>query len=320
MNVQYSTQTVEANRRFEFWKEVVCKHLIPGASWKLEDAPFDGTLDIHEFGSTHVGVLSSPGFHWRRESSHIRVAPDDDIWLGYLIDGTAKVSQGGREASFRSGDMILYDSARPFDFFTAPRKMYALRLRREQLLSRLPRAESMTATVIDSKRPGLMALQSMIVEAATTAFPDAAVADRYLSALLDVVALSMGPQSDQRQAVHERDLFTKVCAYIRERYASAELSLQSLAQAHHVSERTITRAFAMHNQTPMKLVRSVRLQASHRALSGGQARSVTSTAFDCGFTDLSHFSRAFRAEFGCTPHSVLNGLEDQIRPAQTISH
>lgn len=67
----------------------------------------------------------------------------------------------------------------------------------------------------------------------------------------------------------------------------------------------MTRAFARHNQTPMDVVRMTRLQASHRELAEGMADSVTRTALNCGFTDLSHFSRVFRATYGYTPQSLL---------------
>lgn len=58
-------------------------------------------------------------------------------------------------------------------------------------------------------------------------------------------------------------------------------------------------------QTPMGVVWQLRLDASHRALAEGRARSVTEAAFDHGFSDVSHFSRTFRKTFGCAPHTLM---------------
>jgi AraC-like DNA-binding protein len=51
-----------------------------------------------------------------------------------------------------------------------------------------------------------------------------------------------------------------------------------------------------------------RLAAAYKALVGA-ARSNTSIstiAYESGFTDISNFNRAFRQRFGCTPTEVRN--------------
>jgi len=47
------------------------------------------------------------------------------------------------------------------------------------------------------------------------------------------------------------------------------------------------------------------LQACHRILAEGKARNITQVALDHGFSDMSHFSLAFRKTFGYTPSSLL---------------
>ena len=50
------------------------------------------------------------------------------------------------------------------------------------------------------------------------------------------------------------------------------------------------------------LERSTELRLEHAArLLRGGAHSVTGVAFSCGYRDLSHFYRVFRARFGCPP-------------------
>ena len=49
-----------------------------------------------------------------------------------------------------------------------------------------------------------------------------------------------------------------------------------------------------------------RLDAARRALCDPAcaARTVSEIAFSLGFNDAAHFSRAFRARFGCSPRDV----------------
>ena len=306
MQLQYSTESVEIQRRFDYWRDVVCKHLIPGDSWSLDERAFDGELCVTPLGAVSIGVMSSPKHHWRREMHHVRQGPDDDLWLGYMAGGDGHVSQEGRAAYVQEGGLVLYDSARSFDFVLNPSRMYCVRLPRSSVTKLVPGIEKLSATVIDSRRPGVQALKAMVCEATTADFQDEESVQRYGAALIEVLAISLKVNDESMRTLRCGDLFSRIQAYIYENFNDPDLSLPSIARAHHVSERTVTRVFALHSQTPMKVVRAARLAASHRALAEGSTRSVTAAALDCGFADLSHFSRVFRSAYGCTPQSVLN--------------
>lgn len=50
-----------------------------------------------------------------------------------------------------------------------------------------------------------------------------------------------------------------------------------------------------------------RLAASYQALAEGRGRRVTDVAMAFGFSSPSHFSRAFREAFGCSPQALRDG-------------
>lgn len=54
----------------------------------------------------------------------------------------------------------------------------------------------------------------------------------------------------------------------------------------------------------MRWLLNERLQRCYRALTEARARSVSEAAFEYGFSDLSHFSRVFKATFGVRPSEV----------------
>ncbi|RYF33610.1 MAG: helix-turn-helix domain-containing protein [Comamonadaceae bacterium] len=305
--LEYSTQTVEAPRRFDYWNDVVCRHCIPAASRMLRDGSFDATLGYRSVGVVGISAMSAPLHQWSRDSHHLRVGPDDDLWIGYMHEGEGVVSQGGRQAVLKSGDMVLYDAARPFEFALAAKSIYLVRLPRNSVLQRFAIAERMTARLIDNSRPGVLPLRSMLFEAATTDFDKGrpAVTEQFGRTFLDLLAVTLELQLGDDEVPVRRDLHGRLMAFIHQHLSDTDLSLETLADAHHVSSRTVTRAFAGHDQTAMGAVWQARLHASRSALLEGRSRTVTEAAFDHGFSDVSHYGRAFRKAFGCAPHTLI---------------
>jgi AraC-like DNA-binding protein len=79
------------------------------------------------------------------------------------------------------------------------------------------------------------------------------------------------------------------------------LSLEDFARLCHRSLSTFKRDFQKYyKQPPGKWLLQKRLEYS-AVLLKNPARNVSEVALDCGFEDLSHFSRAFKSKFGISP-------------------
>ncbi|KPZ08662.1 helix-turn-helix domain-containing protein [Pseudomonas syringae group genomosp. 3] len=302
----YNTLAVAAPQRFDYWKEVICRHCIPASSKALEDTPFDGQLRLQGLGPLDICSLSAPLHEWERRPSDLRTGPDDDLWLGFIEHGHGKLEQGGRKALLQVGSLVLYDAAQTFRFSLGGQHNHLTRIPRHLLSSRLPQVEQMTSTVLNEARPGVVPLREMLRQAAThpAALQSPEVAGRFSQTLLDLLVLSLELQDTQTTSV-ERNLYARAMNYILRHLAEPDLSVERIAQAQHVSPRTLTRAFARHQKTPMAVLWQARLQGSRKAIECGQARTVSQVALDFGFSDFSHFSHAFKKAFGVSPRSLL---------------
>ena len=79
------------------------------------------------------------------------------------------------------------------------------------------------------------------------------------------------------------------------------LSLEDFAKLSHRSLSTFKRDFRKYyNQSPGKWLLQKRLEYS-AVLLQNPALNVSQVALDCGFEDLSHFSRVFKDKFGTSP-------------------
>jgi AraC family transcriptional regulator len=96
------------------------------------------------------------------------------------------------------------------------------------------------------------------------------------------------------------------------RRVAEPLRLTDIAVAFGLTPFTLCRMFARVAGLPLhRYRRRLRLRAALDRLAGG-ARDITALALDLGFSDHSHFTNAFRAEFGVPP-SVFRSL--RRRPA-----
>ncbi|WP_249977993.1 helix-turn-helix domain-containing protein [Vreelandella olivaria] len=307
-DAHYSTTSVDTCQRFEFWHDAVIAHCITADSRANTANSFHGELDVRSMGLLDICTMSSSEHFWSRTSKHLRSSPDDDLWLGFLQGGFGQLEQGGRNANLSANSLFLYDAGQSFKFSIGGQSNHLIRIPRHLLNSRVEGVEHCTAIVLNDSRPGVIPLREMLrqVVHSSVFLQDDERSGRCSQTILDLLALSIEIQ-DLGTKHAECDLYAKIMNFIRRNLADHQLSLKSLAEAHHVSTRTVTRAFARHQKSPMSVVWHERLAASRNALERGHVKSVSQVALDYGFSDFSHFSHAFRNEYGTSPQSLLRG-------------
>lgn len=109
-----------------------------------------------------------------------------------------------------------------------------------------------------------------------------------------------------REVHRKEDLkaIENVAAHLCERF-SEEHSLQKLCSRFHINEFKLKKGFREHyGRTVFQYLRRRRMEYARHRFSEG-APSVMEVACEVGYSNPSHFARAFRQEFGSSPRELL---------------
>lgn len=103
---------------------------------------------------------------------------------------------------------------------------------------------------------------------------------------------------------------SKVFRFIEDNW-NKRISVQQLSRLSGVSARTIHNYFAAENTTPNKYIKRLKLERSREMLqrSNGQT-TVTAVAFKCGFSNVGHFARDYKQQFGEVPSETLKSCRE----------
>jgi AraC-like DNA-binding protein len=128
--------------------------------------------------------------------------------------------------------------------------------------------------------------------------------------IYDLVALTIGATRDAAAIAEGRGVraarLGAIKADIAERLAQDHLTVAAVASRQRISESYVRKLFESEGTSFSEWVLGERLIRAHRMLTDPRfaGRSITSVAFDAGFSDVSYFNRSFRRRFGATPSEI----------------
>lgn len=306
-----NTSGVGAEGGFDLWHLVTCRNFSLSECKPASTQEFRAQIVSRVFGSLGLSAASSRGIssiRMTRGRAQIRKDPRDHFMLYLVLNGQVDIEQDDRQASAFAGDMFLYDQTMPFSMnFYSNNRSVLVNIPRPLLAARLSGANHFTGRRIggDSKLGALASsVIRQIVEFGATSH--SAVEERLVHSTMDIVStaldVELGGEVQARSMRHR--LLPQVQRYMLEHLHEAGLDIEAIARAQNIAPRTLSRIFVMEGTTPMRWLWRQRLAVSHKLLSEGRVDNVTDAAFSVGFSDVSHFGRAFKREFGRLPQTL----------------
>jgi AraC-like DNA-binding protein len=236
--------------------------------------------------------------------SRRRAARTSELYLGVMVlrRGRETVDLGdGVVADMRPGSAVVWRSDGPARIEVhEPQTKRTLLVPGAALDEVGGAARLHRAAVLDPAAPGTQLLagyldllarsEDRLDSAARGAARNAAL--ELVAAAVTGAAASSGPSPTAPRAL--------VDAWIEGQLLTGDLRPERIAAAQGVSVRTLYRLFEESGETVAAYVRTRRLaRARHDIVTG--AGTITDIAIRWGFTDASHFSRAFRSAYGHSP-------------------
>lgn len=142
------------------------------------------------------------------------------------------------------------------------------------------------------------------------ALPTGALQESVVAHIYDLLGILFGPTGDAAQLAKDRGLraarLHSLKKSIRESLFNGGMSVSEIANRHRLTPRYVQMLFEHDGTTFTEFVRNERLARACQMLSSPrhQNKKIVEIALDCGFGDLSHFNRAFRAQFGASPSEI----------------
>jgi AraC-like DNA-binding protein len=304
-----TTTSVDARQRTAYWTDLVCDAYV-----QLECDPnagadsISGEIVADRLAALDLSRVTSTAQVVRRTPTKIRESGEDYFLASIQTQGRGVVSQDGRDAVLGPGDFALYDSTRPYTLrFDGDFQQLVLMLPGPTLRTQVRDTHRLTATKVGSERGAGHLMINMITTLAQdigTLAPASAsaVADSVMQILvagLSTLEPAQAPPTSALLALH----LQQIKALVRRRFRDPAFGVAQIAAELRISPSTVHRVWGTQACSVSDWIWSLRLDDARSRLCDPHfaARSVSAIAFDCGFNDAAHFSRAFKTRFGCSP-------------------
>ena len=293
---------------FDHWHQVTCRSYSVTECRRVVDRRFRARITIRELGALAISALSTSTppdelIHVTRSADDIRRDPRDYFMLWQMLDGQIGLAQNGRSALMNPGDLFVYDQSRHFVLdFGAHTRALMVTIPRALLSRRLPLVDQLGGRRIAATAPLAPLAGSLISELYRVENAPEDVVHRLGASALDILVTAVEAEAGRdSEATEPRRRLARAKRFILANLEDPDLDLEKIARSQGMAPRTLYRLFAADGTTPIRWLWQQRLAASFKALTEGKAARVTDAALNHGFSDVSHFSRSFKAAFGHAP-------------------
>ncbi|WP_328425875.1 helix-turn-helix domain-containing protein [Micromonospora sp. NBC_00389] len=331
------TTVLPPGERFGMWLDLVARTSAPLRIQSAHTDDFAARADFIDLGPIQLVEYQYPSLDATRTRKLVRRSDPEFYVLALTTGGVGTSSQDGRHSEIQAGEFTFYDASRPHDVChhaTEPARDQATSIITLIPHAALPLPPQRMAALYGGRMSGSEGIGALLAQflRQVTGHPEqyhAADASRLGAVGLDLATTMLGrhlvAEDEVPTEVRRRALVTQVQAYVHRHLGDAAISPQAVADAHHISLRSLHRLFEGEEATVASYIRDLRLARCRRDLTDPTLRtqSVQTIAARWGFPDKAHFSRVFRVAYGLSPQAYREGQSDPARivnrPASTVN-
>jgi AraC-like DNA-binding protein len=239
---------------------------------------------------------------------------EDELLVGVNLSGRTIAQSRNRELVLLDGDAMVMtrDTMSVNVIHPAPVNTLGFRVPREAIA---PLAGSIDDALIRMIPAGSEAIRLLVTYARAIAEEQQPLDTPELQRLVathihDLIALALGATRDGQAIAKGRGIraarLRAIMSDITANLSDCDLTVAAVAERHRVTPRYLHKLFEGEERTFSSFVLSQRLSRAHQMLCDPRFgdRSISSVAFDVGFSDLSYFNRTFRRRYDATPSDI----------------
>ena len=271
------------------------------------ESGFFGQLALWNLGYLRLAHVKLSGAAVRGMRRRATIGRQTFSWLAVSLNGSFELNYGGRTSVLEPGRMAILD----------PRRTYVTTFARssEAVWVRVPHAflaphfASMSQIIIDGSigagRIAFDTLKSLLSQAGyLNPGEGRPVADGLINMVAAAGVGAFG--TNDQQLAGGASTLQRVKAFIIDNLSDDSLSAHSIAAANGLTSRYINRLFEAEGVSLMRWVWRQRLEGAHAVLGGArEPHAIGDVAYAHGFKNASHFSHAFRRQFGYAPRATV---------------
>ncbi|KAB2967689.1 helix-turn-helix domain-containing protein [Zoogloea sp.] len=286
------------------WLDAVSSGFLPLEVRPERPRDFWGRIDSRTLGSARTALISSQAHEVRRTRPLVERSERNHLKALWVANGRCEVEQGANRSVLESGQWAVYETGRPYSIRFSGQAHFAVALLPIDVCADwcvVGQALCARALQLDPASRG--AFYTLLSSFESALSVGAQGFDALGRAMAMMVSESLQAQASiflpaDRQDRRLRDAQRLVQA----RLGDPALGPQDLAEALHVSLRSVYSLFRQLDTTPASYIQAERLARCRGDLADPalRQRTITEIALANGFADSAHFSRLFKARFGVT--------------------
>ncbi len=306
MSLIIDTSQVAPSERFDLWVEEASKAYFPMSFERGGGSAFSGVAHNCELGPVDVHRVMAGPSGLLRTRRNIDAADPETFHLGLELRGHSRMEQDGRSCAMPTGTLFGFQSSRPFvirnetDF-----EMLVISFPMALLGQRAGRVCARTGERIDQTFASRFVAPFLIDLAARIEDDTLAAGGANLGETIVDVVRSIFLRQDESTGtyLHADVLLPQVTTYVYRHLGDPDLTPARIAAAHFISVRSLHRLWEPRGVSISGWIRELRLGRCRRDLADPALahESIGTIASRWGMRNPAHFSRMYRAAYGCSP-------------------
>ncbi len=290
----------------EQWQAIASRSFVPLTVESPRGTPFSAHMEGRVSDGILFSTVRANGHSVTRSQDLVDASAESYVKLTLQLSGTGVLTQDDRTALLSPGDIVLYDTSRPYTLAFADDLAAVVVMFPHRMINiDATILRGLTAVRIPGDQGFARAVGHFLAGLAS-ALPtlDDATGVQVTHNTMDLIATMVGQElRDAPWSDPHAELMFRIDTFINAHLHEPDLGPERIAAAAYISTRHLHTLFQRRGTTVSHWVRDRRLDHVRRDLRDPRhaRHGVAAVAAAWGFTDPSHFSKLFRAQVGVSP-------------------